>query len=337
MKNRLNSRRAHLLRGLRMLAATCAVLFSSVFGHAESLTELHLLIPGGQGGGWDLTARTVGETLQSTGLVGRVSYENRTGNSGGVALAHLVEGSLAQPNTLMVNSTPIIVRSVSNIFDHTYLDLTPVASLIGDYGVLVVDRGSPYRSFEELVTAFEQAPHRLRFGGGSARGDLDNIVAATIMREAVGKQAQYLEYRAYDGGGRAMEALRAGEVDTLVTGFGEAIALQRDQQVRILGITAPERSPAYPDVPTFAEQGYPVDFVNWRGFFAPPNLDDRRRDAYIDLFDRLSASPAWTDAMARHGWVPTYRTGKDFERFLSKQEDELLDVMRDLGIYYLGY
>ncbi|GGX48841.1 tripartite tricarboxylate transporter substrate binding protein [Saccharospirillum salsuginis] len=313
------------------------MLFSSLSGHAESLAELHVLIPGGQGGGWDLTARTVGETLQGTGLVGRVSYENRTGNSGGVALSHLVEGVPENANTLMVNSTPIIVRSVSNIFDHTYRDLTPVAALIGDYGALVVDGDSPYRSFDELVAAFEKAPHRLRFGGGSARGDLDNIVAATIMREAVGKQAQFLEYRAYDGGGRAMDALRAGRVDCLVTGFGEAIQLQRDQQIRILGITAQKRSQAYPDVPTFAEQGYRVDFVNWRGFFAPPNLDDRHLNAYIDLFDRLTASPDWQTAMARHGWVSTYRTGKDFERFLSRQEDELLDVMRDLGIYYLGY
>ena len=337
MTHRLSSRRAHLRRGLHTLAATCAVLFTSISGHAESLTELHLLIPGGQGGGWDLTARTVGETLESAGLIGRVSYENRTGKSGGVALSHLVEDTLEQPNTLMVNSTPIIVRSVSNIFDHTYRDLTPIASLIGDYGAIVVDRDSPYRTFDDLVAAFKEAPHRLRFGGGSARGDLDNIVAATIMREAAGRQAQYLDYRAFDGGGLAMAALRAGQVDCLVTGFGEAIQLQREQEVRILGITANERSTAFPDVPTFREQGYRVDFVNWRGFFAPPGLSDQQRDAYVAVFDRLAASPAWTDAMARHGWVSTYRTGKDFERFLSKQEDALLDVMRDLHIYYLGY
>ncbi len=324
------------MRGLAAVFLTC-VLPLLTPANAETTNEMHFVIPGGQGGGWDLTARTVGQTLQESGLVRRVDYENISGNSGGVAMSKLVEGRSLEPNTLMVNSTPIIVRSVSHIFDYTYQDLTPVASLIGDYGVLVVSRDSPYQTFDDLVAAFKEAPHRLKFAGGSARGDLDNIVAATIMRKAVGKQAQFLNYRAYDGGGLAMAALQSGEADCLVTGFGEAIQLQRDSEVRILGVTALERSPAYPQIPTFKEQGYKVDFVNWRGFFAPPGLSDQQVNAYIDMFDNLTRSPAWQNALAANGWVSTYRTGKDFERFLRQQEGELLDVMRDLNIYYLGY
>lgn len=304
---------------------------------AETPDDLHFLIPGGEGGGWDLTARTVGQTLQEAGIVSRVSYDNVSGNSGGIAMSRLVDGPNEHPNTLMVNSTPIIVRSLSNIFDHTYQDLTPVVSLIGDYGALVVAKDSPHRNFEDLVNAFESTPFNVKFGGGSARGDLDNIVVASILREAVGKKARYLHYQAYDGGGDAMTALLNGEVDSLVTGFGEAIQWQRNNQVRILGITAPERSPADNRVPTFKEQGYDVNFVNWRGFFAPPNLPDRETKQYIEVFQQLNQSSEWRQAMTTRGWVSTFHQGKDFEQFLARQERELLDVMRDLNIYYLGY
>ncbi|WP_127559968.1 tripartite tricarboxylate transporter substrate binding protein [Saccharospirillum alexandrii] len=305
--------------------------------HAESPDDLHFIIPGGEGGGWDLTARTVGQTLQEAGIVSRVSYNNLSGNSGGIAMSRLVNGPNEHPNTLMVNSTPIIVRSLSHIFDHTYQDLTPVVSLIGDYGALVVANDSDHQTFDDLVTAFKADPFHVKFGGGSARGDLDNIVVASILREAVGKKARYLHYQAYDGGGDAMAGLLSGEVDSLVTGFGEAIQWQRNNQVRILGITAPERSPADTQVPTFKEQGYDVNFVNWRGFFAPPNLPDRQTNQYIELFRQLNQSNEWRQAMSARGWVSTFHTGRDFEQFLARQERELLDVMRDLNIYYLGY
>lgn len=333
-----------MLRNLfRMLSNRAGRMFCLTFlcmgltAQAEPPDDLHFLIPGGEGGGWDLTARTVGQTLQEAGIVNRVSYDNVSGNSGGIAMSSLVNGPNEHPNTLMVNSTPIIVRSLSNIFDHTYQDLTPVVSLIGDYGALVVAKDAPYRNFEELVNAFERAPFQVKFGGGSARGDLDNIVVASILREAVGKKARYLHYQAYDGGGDAMTALLSGEVDSLVTGFGEAIQWQRNNEVRILGITAPERSPADNRVPTFKEQGYDVNFVNWRGFFAPPNLPDRQTNQYIEVFQQLNQSSEWRQAMTTRGWVSTFHQGKDFEQFLARQERELLDVMRDLNIYYLGY
>lgn len=165
-----------------------ALLCIGLSAHAESPDDLHFIIPGGEGGGWDLTARTVGQTLQEAGIVSRVSYNNLSGNSGGIAMSRLVNGPNEHPNTLMVNSTPIIVRSLSNIFDHTYQDLTPVVSLIGDYGALVVANDSDHQSFEDLVTAFKTDPFHVKFGGGSARGDLDNIVVASILREAVGKK-----------------------------------------------------------------------------------------------------------------------------------------------------
>ena len=102
-----------------------------------TLDSIHFLIPGGAGGGWDGTARGTGEALTKSGLVGNASFENMSGG-GGKALAHFVETAGKQQGTLMVQSVPIVMRSLQKAYAYTYEDLTPVAGLIGDYGPFFV-------------------------------------------------------------------------------------------------------------------------------------------------------------------------------------------------------
>ena len=71
--------------------------------------RIHFLIPGGAGGGWDMTARAVGESLSRSGIIEIASYENLSGGGGGRAIAHLIETAPRQTNTLMVNSSSFIL------------------------------------------------------------------------------------------------------------------------------------------------------------------------------------------------------------------------------------
>jgi putative tricarboxylic transport membrane protein len=101
--------------------------------------------------------------------------------------------------------------------------------------------------------------------------------------------------------------------------------------VRILGVTAPERVPAYDTAPTFAEQGIDTTFINWRGFFGPPGMSEEDRQAYIDMFEAMYETEAWEEVRARNGWVNIWNPGEDFRAFLEQQEQEIGDLMRTLG------
>ncbi|MGR5471173.1 tripartite tricarboxylate transporter substrate binding protein, partial [Vibrio astriarenae] len=79
-----------------------------------------------------------------------------------------------QPDTLMVNSTPIVVRSLTGIFPQSFRDLTPVAATIADYGAIVAPADSQYNSWEDVVSAFESNPRKVKIAGGSARGSMDH-------------------------------------------------------------------------------------------------------------------------------------------------------------------
>ena len=79
---------------------------------AASIPEkVHFLIPGGAGGGWDGTARGVGKALVDSGIIKRASFENMSGGGGGKAINHIITTAKRQQGTMMLNSTPIVIRS----------------------------------------------------------------------------------------------------------------------------------------------------------------------------------------------------------------------------------
>lgn len=314
-----------MLAAIALLAGGAAV--------AADIERLHFLIPGGLGGGWDGTARGTGEALTRSGIVGSVSYENMSGRGGGKAISHLMQGGAGQQDVLMVNSTPIVIRSLLGVFPQNFRDLTPVASIIGDFAAIVTRLDSPIRSLAALKTAYDADPQKLALGGGSVAGGMDHLVAALVLRET-GADPARLRYVPYDAGGQAMSGLMAGEVDVLSTGFSEAAAMARGGKVNILCVTAPARLPEFLEYPTCTEAGADAIFINWRGFFAAPGLPDDRRELYISALRRMLDTPEWEAVRTRNGWVELFKPGDDFRSFLLIQEKQIGELMQILG--FLG-
>ena len=115
------------------------------------------------------------------------------------------------------------------------------------------------------------------------------------------------------------------------TGFSEAVDLARAGEVRIVAMTGPERSATFEDAPTLKEQGFDVEFVNWRGFFAAPGLPDDMRQSYVDALGKMYDTPEWAEVRDRNGWVDIYHPGDEFLGFLEAQEKQIGDLMKELG------
>ncbi len=296
----------------------------------EVVDSIHFLIPGGAGGGWDGTARGTGEALTKSGLVGTASYENMSGGGGGKAIGYLIENADSNHGTLMVNSTPIVIRSLTGVFPQNFRDLTLVAGTIGDYAALVVAADGPIQDLNGLIEAFNADPNSTAVGGGSVPGGMDHLVAAMVF-QAAGADPVAMKYVPYDGGGATMAGLLSGEVQAVSTGFSEAVELAKAGEVRIIGVTSDDRVDAYPDAPTMKEQGNDTAFVNWRGFFAAPGLPDDKLAAYQDALTQMYGTPEWVEVRDRNGWVDIHNNGDDFRTFLEQQEQEIGDLMKKLG------
>lgn len=301
-------------------------------GHAAEapLERIHFLIPAGPGGGLDSTARALGKALADERLAATVSFENMTGGGGGRAMSHFIQTAPRQRETLLVNSSPLLVRSLQGLFPHSWRDLEPVAGLIAEWSVVAVRAESPLEDFDALARALRDDPRSYTIGGGSVRGSFDHIAAAMMLDE-MGVPARAARYLPYDGGGKAMLALLGGEVDVLSTGLGEVLGYVDSGDVRVLAVSAPRRADRLPDVPTLTELGYPVEIANWRGVFAAPGTPPERLEAFQDVVSRAVDSDSWKASLNRYGWTAQLLRGDAFSAYLDRQEGQLRAIMTELG------
>ncbi len=297
---------------------------------AADIDSIHFLIPGGAGGGWDGTARGTGEALTKSGIVAKATYENMSGGGGGKAIGYLIENAGSSHGTLMVNSTPIVIRSLVGRFPYNFRDLTMIAGTIGDYAALIVAKDSPIKDFKDLVARYNADPKSVSVGGGSVPGGMDHLVAAMAF-QAAGADPTKVKYIPYDAGGKLNAAILSGEVDVGSTGFSEAVALVKAGEMRVIAVTSDQRVDALPEAPTLKEQGYDTSFVNWRGFFAAPGLPADKANAYRAAIEKMYGTPEWEAVRARNGWVNIHNSGADFEAFLANQEGVIKELMTKLG------
>ena len=292
--------------------------------------RLHLVIPAGPGGGLDATARALGNTLTESQLLQGVSYENRTGGGGGKAMAYFVNSGASLDDTLLVNSAPLIVRSLQGLFPHSYRDLTPIGGLIADPGVIAVRANSPLSSWGDVVAALGDSQKRLFVGGGSVKGSLDHITLS-LLAQADGIDPRRIRYLAYDGGAKALLALISGEVDVLVSGLGETLAAHQAGTIRILGVTA-DSGHQTAGITSFTDQNVDVVFYNWRGVFAPGDIEPTDKKRLVELLTEAVATPTWQQQLDRYGWQPKFLPDQLFVEYLQEQERQLQEIMTDLGL-----
>ena len=321
-----------LLKSLISVLFSAALLFSAT--NSFAIDKLHFIIGGGAGGGWDGTARGTGEALTKAGFLKSASFENMSGGGGGKALAYLINNK--PENTVLVQSTPLVLRSITRHKGYvkgtgtlSYKDVRPIAGVIGDYGAIVVANNSPIKNFQDAVDAYKADPSSIKMAGGSVRGSMDHLIGALAF-QAAGANPNDVIYVPYDAGGKALAGLLSGETQILSTGLGEVMGAR--DQVRIIGITAPGRVADAPDAPTLKEQGFDVQFVNWRGFFGPPGMSDSMKNEIAKMLGDVQKTPEWEAVRKRNAWVNIYNPGAKFVSFLEKQTVEMTALMKKLGV-----
>jgi putative tricarboxylic transport membrane protein len=329
MKNRSDGKYAG-----KAILFVCMILLALLLAGSASAEftpeKVHFLIPGGAGGGWDGTARGVGKALVDAGILKHASFENMSGGGGGKALNHLISTARRQQGTLLVNSTPIIIRSLQGVFPQSFRDTTPIAAVIADYAAFVVPTNSKYQSWKAVIADFSKNPASVKIAGGSVKGSMDHLVPAMAI-EAAGGDPLKLVYVPYDAGGKAMAGLLSGDTQVLSTGFSEALGLARQGEVRILVVTSEQRLAQAPDVPTLMELGYHVSFTNWRGFFGAPGLPAEKAEGYRAMLTKMYETPEWEKIRTNRGWQNLYKPGDEFVNFLENQEKAIGGMMKKLG------
>lgn len=299
---------------------------------AVSLDAVQLIAPADPGGGWDQTARALGEVLTSEDLVGKAPVENIGGAGGTVGLAALANEK--DPATLMVTGLVMVGAVETNASQSRIEDVTPIARLTEEPLVVVVPSSSPYESVGDLVDAIVKDGAAISVTGGSA-GGADHILAGMLVTEAGVDPADVpstLNYIPNSGGGEAVTMLLGGTVQAGISGVGEFAEQVEAGELRALAVSSGELSELLPEVPTLSDEGYDIELTNWRGLLAPPGIDDADREALVELVTELHASDAWTKTLADKGWSDAFLVGDEFQEFLDGNITEVTETLQTIGL-----
>ena len=290
--------------------------------------QLRIVAPAAPGGGWDQTARVMQQVLQRAGLVRRAPVENIPGAAGTIGLARFIGAERGSGDSVMVSGLIMLGGIVTHRSPVTLGDVTPIARLTGEYEVIAVPTGSPYRSMTDFVAALKQRPEAISWGGGSAGGS-DQILAG-LVGEAVGVPAHRINYVAFSGGGESLSAIIGGQVSVGVNGLAEFAPHIEAGTIRALAVSSADRLPGL-DVPTLREQGVNVELENWRSVVAPPGISREDRNRLTSLIGQMVQSAEWREALARYRWLDRYLAGPAFDRFVAAEEARVQTILRRFG------
>ncbi|MBB3662587.1 MULTISPECIES: Bug family tripartite tricarboxylate transporter substrate binding protein [Prauserella salsuginis group] len=290
--------------------------------------RLNITVPAAPGGGWDSVGREIQSVVDSNGYVNTTEVLNVPGAGGAIGLARVVNQS-GRGDTLMMTGTVMMGSIAATGTPHDLTDVTPIARLANDYGVVVVPANSPIKDLDDLLQRWRDDPRSVAVGGGSV-GGTDHLLAGMLMDEA-GADPGGLNYIPYAGGGEAVAGLLNGSLDVGVSGYDEFAAQIESGEVRALGLSAAEPVDGI-DIPTFRQQNVDVELANWRGVVAPPGLSDGQRRELETLLEQVHGTEQWQDTLDTQEWQDTFLTGEPFERFVERETARITEISKELGL-----
>lgn len=292
------------------------------------------IAPANPGGGWDLTCRAVGRILERMELApGHVRTVNMPGAGGGVAFAHAVTRRRGDPTLLVAASPATTLRLAQGQYGHLSEDDVRWVGAVGaEYGILAVARDAPWERLEDLLRVWRTDPGSVVVAGGSPVAGQDHMKVLLLARRA-GADPLKIRYVPFDGGGEAMTALLGGFVHVFSGEASEVEGQLEAGSLRVLTVLAPERVEGrLGQVPTAREAGIDLDWVTWRGFYAPPGIPDSTYARWVDALTRMGRSDAWAEARRESRLRPYFRAGPEFEAFVQEQVGEFRSLARELGL-----
>lgn len=291
---------------------------------------IHVLVSFAPGGLTDLIARALQPQLEA-GLGQPVIIENRPG-AGGTLAESLLARAPADGYTVLLSadSVPANPHLMQGLRYDSLKDLQPVSMLARIPLVLLVNNEVPARTVREL--AAHATAHKGRVSYGSPGVGTSNHLYFEVFNDLAGIDMPHL---AYKGGTPALTDLMGGHIQSLLLSATLAVPQARAGKVRALAVTGQARLPQLPEVPTFAEAGYP-DFrpQQWTGLFVPAGTPAAVVERIHGEFAKALRSPSVRTRLEELQAVPVMSSSADFAGFLRRESDILgkLIKARDIKV-----
>jgi tripartite-type tricarboxylate transporter receptor subunit TctC len=314
----------------RALAALAVLLVWAGDASAQGWPNrpIRMVVPYTPGGYTDLMARLVGQKVADA-LGATIVFENKPGANAIIGTDTVAKaapdgytfGTVIAAHA--VNATLNPKLPYDTLKDLTYVSLMSSAPLI-----MIAHPSLPANNVKELIALAKAKPGELNFAS-SGIGAAAHLTME-MFKSRTGINMQHIPYKGTAG---ALQDLVGGQINVMFDIIGPLMPQVKSGNAKAIAVTAKERVPAAPDVPTMAEQGVP-DFVSgtWAGIIAPAGTPKEIVDRVAAEARKALADPALRAKLVEQGIVPVGSSPEEFRAFVGEEIARWGKVITDAGI-----
>jgi tripartite-type tricarboxylate transporter receptor subunit TctC len=294
---------------------------------SHTITVISPFPPGGVS---DTITRPLDAALEKV-LKQPVVLENKAGAAGAVGAQF---AATAKPDgyTLLTHIVSISgFEAVDKLFGRTpkftNASFIPIARIIADPIVLIINNDLPYKTLKDLVADAKANPDKVIYSSSGLYG-ASHIPTALFAKAAGDLKMRHLPT---NGGGPAVTAVLGGNVNFFMSPTSIALSQIKAGKVRPLAVSSAQRVKALPDVPTFKEAGYDLEYYFWVGIFAPKGTPDPVIKVLRAGLDKAAHSKEFLDAMGNLGQDLAYMDQPEFAKFWAADAKRQEDAINSIG------
>ncbi|MGZ8266720.1 MAG: Bug family tripartite tricarboxylate transporter substrate binding protein [Burkholderiales bacterium] len=288
-----------------------------------------MIVPFPPGGVADVTGRPTAAALEKV-LKQPVVPVNRPGAGGAVGNAAVANAKPDGYTMLMALSSISVIPAADALFDrkpaYSLDQFAPIALVTADPTLLTVHPSLPAKNVKELVALARSKPGQLSFSSSGIYGAL-HMPMEMFLHAAKLK----MRHVPTTGGGPAITAVLGGHVDMTAGGPAAITPHVKAGKLRPLASWGPKRHEGYPDVPTFKELGYDIEYLIWAGMFAPKGTPEPIVKVLRDAARKAVEDPDFKSMMAKVNSPVSYLDAPDFLKFWQADAKRLAEVVKVVG------
>ncbi len=315
-----------------VVGSAAAALATRTAG-AQSAYPTHAITvinPFPPGGASDVVTRPLVAVLEPI-VKQPVVIETKAGAAGQVG-AQVAANAKPDGYTLLTHITSISgFAEVDRLFNRTpkftNADFIPIARIVADPCLLVVNDKQPYKTLQDFIDDAKKRPDQIIFSSSGLYGAL-HIPMALLMKAAGGLKLRHLPT---NGGGPALTALLGDNSQVLASSVSAAMSQIKAGKVRPLALFGGQRSKSLPDLPTLKELGFDIEYYLWVGMFAPKNTPAAVITYLRDVINKGAHGDQYKTALTNLGLELAYMDQAEFAKFWTDDTTRIEDAVRQIG------
>ena len=294
---------------------------------SHAITIVNAFPPGGAN---DIVTRPLASAMEPI-LNQPVVVETKGGAAGAVG-AQFVASAKADGYTLLSHNTGISgFAEVDKLFGRpvkvTRADFIPLARIIADPCLLLVNDQQPYKTAKEFIDAAKTAATPIIYSSGGLYG-ATHLPMAMLEKAAGGLKLRHLPT---NGGGPAITAVLGNNAQASAQAVSATLSHIKAGKLRPLASFGGTRSKALPDVPTLKELGYDVEYYLWVGIFAPKATPADTVATLDAAIGKAAHAPAFVAGLSNLGLEPAYLNHADFQKFWDADGVRVDEAVKAIG------